>query len=170
MGERHLVVDRLKFSYEGFFNASELYNLISGFFYEKGWDWYEKLNDEQVTPKGKQITIHLHPWKSVSDFYKIMMIVKIHMIDVRDVEVEKEGEQLRLSHGVIRMIINGFVVSDRSGQWSEKPLWWFLGIIFERFLFKRHLNRMKTWIAGDVDELYNKVKSYLNVVKYSYHT
>ena len=42
MPERYLVIDRLKLSYEGLFNADELYSLIAQFFYEKGWDWYEK--------------------------------------------------------------------------------------------------------------------------------
>ena len=51
MVERVLIVDHLKFSYEGLFNASELYSLISGWFFEKGWDWYEKMNDEIITPR-----------------------------------------------------------------------------------------------------------------------
>ena len=49
MAERTLVVDHLKFSYEGLFSAPELYNLISSLFFEKGWDWYEKMNEEIIT-------------------------------------------------------------------------------------------------------------------------
>ena len=71
MAERNLVIDQLKFSYEGLFNAGELTSLISSWFYDKGWDWYEKLNQEQITSEGKQIRIILEPWKSASDYYKL---------------------------------------------------------------------------------------------------
>ena len=72
MVERDLVIDHLKFSYEGLFNASELYNLISNWFYDKGWDWYERMNQEQITSAGKQIKLVLEPWKCVSDYYKLV--------------------------------------------------------------------------------------------------
>src|SRR3989338_4003636 len=103
MGERRLVVDHLKFSYEGLFNLSELYTVISSWFFEKGWDWMEKMNQEQITSEGKQIRIILEPWKSSSEFYRISMIIKLNMIDVKDVEVEHKGEILRLNQGLVRM-------------------------------------------------------------------
>ena len=53
MGERRLVVDQLKLSYEGLFNAAELYTVLSSWFFEKGWDWMETMNQEAVTADGK---------------------------------------------------------------------------------------------------------------------
>ena len=97
MSERTLVVDHLKLSYEGLFNASELYNIISSWFYEKGWDWYEKMNQELVTPSGKQIRWLFEPWKNISDYYKLVMAIKIHMLDVKQVEVEHEGQKIKLA-------------------------------------------------------------------------
>ena len=87
MAERTLIVDHLKLSYEGLFNAAELYNLIASWFYEKGWDWYEKVNQEQVTPAGRQILLVLEPWKSSSDFNKLKMAIRVIMSDVKDIEI-----------------------------------------------------------------------------------
>lgn len=172
MGERRMVVDQLKFSYEGLFNASEFFTVISSWFYEKGWDWMETMNQESVTPEGKHLRIILDPWKSSSDYYKISMHIKIHMMDVKDVEVENKGEMLRLNQGVIRMAIDGYVISDRTGKWvnKDKPFFWFLSIIFEKYFFKDHLGRLETWIKSDVDDLHQKLKNYLNVFKYTYQT
>ena len=67
MSEKFLIIDHLKLSYEGLFNAAELYNVISSFFFGKGWDWHEKLNMERVTPDGRQIYQNFYPWKSITD-------------------------------------------------------------------------------------------------------
>lgn len=167
MGERHLIVDHLKFSYEGLFNPSELYEVISNWFFEKGWDWYEKVNVEQVTPSGKQIHLVLEPWKSVSDYYKLTIHCTINMIDLKEVEVEQKGEKLRLHQGLIRMTFDGYIISDRKGQWTKKPMYWFLSFILEKYFFREHFMKFEAWLQSDVDHLYHHIKNYLNVYKYT---
>jgi len=168
MAERNLVIDQLKFSYEGLFNAGELTSLISSWFFEKGWDWYEKLNQEQITPEGKQIRMILEPWKSASDFYKLAVQIKINMTNIKDVEIQKDNQLLRLDHGVIRMTFNGYVVSDRFNKWHESPLFWFLSLIFEKYFFKNHYQKFESWIKTDIEDLHDKIQNYLNVTKYTY--
>lgn len=169
MPERTLVVDHLKFSYEGLFNSSELYNLIASFFFEKGWDWQEKINQEIITAQGKQIRIVLEPWKSSSDYYKLIIAIKLHMIDVKEVEVELNGEKLRLNHGIVRITFDGYVVSDRKGKWKRKPTFWLLALILEKYFFRHHYEKFETWLKSDIDDLYSKIKNYLNVFKYTYN-
>src|SRR3989344_8232983 len=118
MAERFLVVDHLKLAYEGLFNSDELFNIASAFFYEKGYDWYEKLNLRQVTPTGKQIRIVLEPWKNITDFYKIIISVKMNMTDVREVEVEQDGQALKLNQGQVHIIFDAYILADRNDVWS----------------------------------------------------
>ncbi len=168
MTERTIVLDHLKFNYEGVFNLPELYNLIAGFFYEKGYDWGEKINEELVTPEGKQIRWVLEPWKNVSDFYQIIAHVKVHCSDVKEVEVEHEGRTIRLNQGVIYITFDGFVKSDRHGKWESKPLYWLLNILAQKYFYKEHFAKNEDWIKSDIDDLLNKIKTYLNVFKYTY--
>jgi hypothetical protein len=170
MGERHLIIDHLKFSYEGLFNVAELYNVISSFFFEKGYDWYEKLNQEQITSEGKQIRIVFEPWKNISNYYKLVISIKLNLIDVKDIEVEKEKELLKINQGLVRITFDGYVVSDRFDEWTNQPFYWFLSVIFEKYFFKDNLAKAETWLKNDVDDLHEKIKNYLNVFKYSYHT
>lgn len=169
MTERKLVVDHLKFSYEGLFNAEELFNVISAWFFEKGWDWYEKMNQEQITPDGKQIRIVLEPWKNISDFYKLIMNIKLNMIDVKEVEVEHEGRNLKLNQGLVRITFDAYVAGDRKDQWKDKTIYWFLGTILGKYFFREHFDKAEAWVKSDVDDLHNKIKNYLNVFKYTYH-
>lgn len=168
VGERTIVVDHLKFSYEGLFNLPELYNLISGFFFDKGYDWNEKINQEMITPDGKQIRLVFEPWKNSSDYYKIIIRVKVHCTDVKDVEIEQEGRTLRLNQGLVHILFDAHVMADRHGKWEGKPFLWFLNVFMQKYFFDEHWNTMRDWVASDVDDLHHKIKDYLNVFKYAY--
>lgn len=168
MPEQYLVVDRLKLGYEGLFNAAELYNLIVSYFREKGYEWFEGMNQEEVTPQGKQIKIIMHPFRKASDYYRLLIRIKLHLLDVKEVEVEQDGQTLHVNHGVVRLIIDAYVVSDRKGKWTGKPFFWFLSIMFDQYLFRSHFSKFETWVQGDVEELHHRIKEYLNVCKYTY--
>jgi len=170
MPERYIVIDHLKLSYDGLFKADELFTVISGWFYEKGWDWYEKMNEEQITPTGKQIRIILEPFKNVTDYYKMVVSIKLIIKNVTEVEVESKGELVKLNHGLIRMTLDAFLVTDRKGKWMKKPFLWFLSVIFDKYFFREPFTKMEDWLKREVDDLYNRIKNYLNVFKYSYHS
>jgi len=168
MSERTLIVDHLKFSYDGLFNASELYQLIGGFFFEKNWDYKEKMNQEVITPSGKQVFIELEPWKSSTDYYKLITKIRMIMTDLKDVEVEHEGKTLKLNQGLVRITFDGYVLSDRWDRWTTQPFTWFLSIIFEKYLFRSHFRKLETWLKSDLDDLLNRIKTFLNTYKYTY--
>lgn len=170
MAERTLVLDHLKFSYEGLFNAAEFYNMVVEFFYNRHWDWHEKLNEEIVTPEGKQIKFVFEPWKNAGDYYKIKVRIKAILTDVKDVEIEHEGQTLRLNQGLIKMTFDGFVLNDRKSRWSKRTFYWLLTVLFDRYFFKKHFEKFETWVTHDVDELLYKIKSFLNMYKYMYQT
>ena len=168
MAERNLIIDRLKFTYEGLCNAAELFTLIQGWFYDKGWDWHEKINQEIVTAEGKQLHIVLEPYKSVSDYYRLIIKITLNVINLKEVEVEVEGKPRKLQHGIVRMMIDGYVLSDRKGQWDDNPFYWFLSIVLEKYFYKEHFKKFAGWLKSDVEDLFEKIKNYLNVYKYTY--
>ena len=168
MVERYLIVDRLKLTHEGLFNFDELHNLISSFFYEKGYDWYEKMNQVIVTPSGKQMHIILEPWKNISDYYKLIISIKINVADLKEVDVQADKSVIRTGQGTLRMIFDGYVISDRKNKWGEKPLYWYLSMLFEKYFFKEHYHKAETWVKADVEDLHYKIKSYLNSFTHAY--
>ncbi len=164
--ERQLVIDHLKFSYEGLCNAAELFSLIQEWFYEKSWDWTEKTNQEILTSEGRQLHIILEPYKSVSDYYQLIIKITLNIINLKEVEVEVDGKPVKLNHGAIRLLIDGYVVSDRRKQWESRPFYWLISLALEKYFYKEHFRKFETWLKSDVDDLYDKIKSYLNTYKY----
>ncbi len=168
MAERTLVNDQLKLSYEGLFNAEEFYMLIQQFFNGRNYDWQEAMNQEQITPKGKQIRYVLEPNKSLSHYYKLKWQIKMSFNDVKDVDIEHNGQTLRLNQGLIKIIINNYVVSDTGGQWKDKSFYWFLLILREKYLYKHHYLNAQNWLEKDTQLLHQEIKNYLNVFKYTF--
>ena len=126
------------------------------------------MNQIIVTPSGRQGEVILEPWKNISDYYKLTVSIKIHLIDVKEVEVEHQGSRIRTNQGTVRMIFDGYVISDRKNKWSTKPLYWFMSIMFEKYFFQNHFKKAESWIKGDVELLHQKIKTYFNSYKYSY--
>lgn len=165
-GEKRLIVDQLKLAYDGIFDLPGLYRLIDQFFYDRSWDKWEKMNTEQVLPKGRQIKIEITPWKSITDYFKINMRVRIHGVDIKSIEVERDGAKVQLNEGKVMIIIDGYVTSDKHGRWESTPLWWFLRVLSDKYILKGHYFQAEQWLLSDVDDIYLRIKSFLNVYKY----
>ncbi|MBU0470771.1 MAG: hypothetical protein KKA62_04095 [Nanoarchaeota archaeon] len=170
MPERHLIVDRLKLSYEGLFNFDEVYSVITTFFFERSWDWYERHNESAVTPKGKQMRLIFEPWKNISDFHKLTVRIKVHVQDMKEVEIKHGNQTLRVNQGTIKIIFDGFVVSDRKSKWIDMPFKWFIMLIFDKYFFREHYKKAEDWIKSDIEDLHQQIKTYLNTFKYTYRT
>ena len=165
MAERTLVVDHLKLMYDGVFNPDELYNIIAQFFFEKGWDWHERMNEYQNDPEAKNIRMVFEPWKNISDYYKIAVKITVIIYDAKKMEI---GKNLNVSKGEIKITFDGFVIGDRNDEWKDKPLNWFISLVLEKYFFRGHFRKAETWIKSDIEDLHQKIKTYLNTFRYSY--
>src|SRR3989344_3631439 len=149
MAEMRLIVDQLKFSYEGPFDMPGLYRLIESFFYEKGFDKHEKLNQEMVLPTGREVRIEMIPYKNITDYFKLRVRIRIHANHLRKIEVEKEGAKIPIQEGKLMIIFEGFVESDRHGRWENTPFQWFLRTLFDKYIFKSHYLKAEQWLVSD---------------------
>lgn len=166
MSEKKLVVDQVKFTYEGLFDLNGFYRLLDSFFYEKNWDRMEKMNQELVTPTGKHIRIEYWPFKNVTDYYRNHIKIRMNFIDVVKVEVEKDGAKVKLDQGKVSIIFDCYVESDRYNKWENRPFFWFLRTMLDRYVFKDHYNKVQSWLFSDFEELHTRVKSFFNVYRH----
>jgi hypothetical protein len=126
------------------------------------------MNQEILTPEGKQIKLILEPYKNITDYFKLVIRMKVNLIDVKDVEVKSDGETIRLNQGLVRFIFDGYVISDRHNKWESTPFLWFMRVIFDKYIFKQQFNRAERWLLSDLEDLHTRIKSFLNVYQYRY--
>ncbi|MBW2996534.1 hypothetical protein KY332_04510 [Candidatus Woesearchaeota archaeon] len=166
MAERKLVVDQLKLTYEGIFDLNGLYRTIDAWFYEKGYDRYEKKNYEQVLPTGKDIEIELMPWKKTTDYFKNILRIRMKFTNINDVDVEKKGVKLKLQQGRIMMIFDAYLESDYEHKWDVKPMFFFLRTIFDKYIFRGYFKKFEKWLVNDLYQLHGRIQQFLNIHRY----
>ncbi len=169
MSEKKLVIDQMKLTYEGIFDLNGLYRLIDGWFYQKGYDKWERKNYEQVLPTGKDIEIELLPWKKTTDYFKNIIRIRMRCTNVKDVEIEKQGVKMRLNQGKVMMIFDGYLESDYEHRWEEKPLFFLIRTLFDKYVFKTYFNKYEKWLVNDVYDIHGRIQRFLNLYRYEKH-
>jgi len=170
MAEKKLVIDQLRLNYEGLFDIPEMYKMIDGWFYEKGYDKYEKKNEEQVLPTGKEIIIDLRPWKKITDYAKNEIRIRIFMHHVKEIDIEKEGAKVTMHQGQIQMIFDGYLETDYENKWENKPIYFFLRTLFDKYIYKGYTSKFEDRLVNDVHDIHTRIKSFLNVYRYTSST
>ncbi len=163
MADKKLVVDDSTITYNGLINFPELYRVVDSFFYEKGYDKWEKINTERVFPSGRQLDIELEPWKKLTDYFESRVNLKIKAIDLRDVEVEMEGVRLNLQQGKLMIKTDAYLRSDYKGKW-DSPFLMFIRTLLDTYVFKNYYRKHERWVINDIKQLQDRIKNHLNTV------
>ncbi len=166
MAERELIVDHARLNYEGLFDASELYALIDAWFRDKRYDKKELKNAEKVRPEGKYVELELMPWKKISDYHKHEIKIRMIMNDLKEVEVEKDGRKVKLNQGLVQFVFDGYLTTDYENRWENKPYYFFMRTLFDKFFFKSYTSKYKQLLLDDVNDLMTQIKAFLNLYRY----
>ncbi|MBI3051910.1 hypothetical protein HYY74_05640 [Candidatus Woesearchaeota archaeon] len=168
MAEQRIIVDHLTVSYSGIFNITELYQEIDNFMREKGYDRRELRNQEHVTPEGKYIELELQPWKKVSDYVRHNVRILIRMLKVKEVTVEIDGKKRKMHKGKVYVIIDGIMYMDFEGRWEQRPFYFFLRTIFDKFIYRTYTGMFEDLLVETCSQLQLTIKSYLNLYKHTH--
>ena len=163
MSEKYLVVDQLKLTYEGLFDAHGVYKLIDGWFYEHGFDKNEKLNQEVITPNGKDIHLELRPWKKLTDYANKLINVRIYMKNIKEVEIERGKEKLKMNQGAVLIIFDATMQVDYEDKWDATPFLYFIRMMYDKYVYRRYMDQFEADLIDDLNRLYAQVKTYLNI-------
>lgn len=167
MAERDFVVDHMRLSYEGVFKVQDLYKLIDSWLREKGYDKREKRMAEKVAPDGKFIEWEIEPWKKITDYAKIVIKLRVIMSDIKEIDVEIDGNKIKMNQGKADFVFDGFMETDYENRWESKPMWVFLRTIFDKHLLRPYTQGYYNAVLDDVNEIHTRIKSFLNLYRYS---
>ncbi len=166
MAERELILDHIRLTYEGLFDATELLKMIDWYFREKGYDKKEIKNVERVTPEGKYVEIVMMPWKKTTDYFKNEIKIRMIMSNLQEVEVEKDGTKMRLNQGRVHFVFDGYFTTDYENRWEQKPTFFFIRAVFDKFFFKSYTDKYKGILLDDANLLMSQIRAFLNLYRY----
>ena len=166
MTEKKLVIDGLELHYEGLFDINELLKTIDKYAAEKGYSKAEKRRQELVTPSGKEISMELRPTKIKTEYYALMIKIRINITNFEDVEVLKDKVKAKLNKGNISMIFDAWTTTDYEHRWENKPLYYFLMSLVDRFIYRFHSDKHHGELIEDTHFLHTNIKAHLNLHRY----
>jgi len=166
MVQRYIIVDQTRLNYEGLFDMRQLFGLINSWNFEKGYDRREKRNEQGNYPDGRTYIIEMFPWKKISDYFRNVVRIRIFADHVKDVEIEKNGNKLRLQHGRVQIIMSAFLETDWQERWEKKAILFFIRAIVERYLMKEWFKKHEANIIADFNDIHTKIKNFLNIYKF----
>lgn len=167
MPEKRVIVEDLKIDYEGLFKLNELYLAMEHWMKERGYDKNEKKNHEQVLKTGREIFIEFWGSKKLSDYAESKIKIEFTVKNMKDINVKKDGVEVAMNQGKIVIALNGYLFTDYGSQWEGKPLFYFLRMVFDRWIYSVSTAKFQQGVSEEVEHLYKTLKGHLNMYRYS---
>lgn len=161
MGEKTPVAEGERITYKGYFNVKDLYNVIEEWLGENWYDRQEVAHKESIHENGKTIDIKMRPWKTVTDYMKYRMHLRIHLLDVKEVVKDKK----KYDDGTVEFTVDAFLETDHEGRWQSTAWFLILHFFYDRYVYSSTVNKYKKGLRDDVNSLKNAIQSYFNFSK-----
>ena len=166
MVETKILVDEEDISYEGLFSPIEVYNIVDEFLSLKGYDKFELLNEEQVLEEGKQLHIIYTPIKWHTDYIRKALKIDIRIREVKEVETTIDKLKVKMCQGKLKILFSGILHTDWEGRWEQRPIYYMIKTMFDKYLYRAHQEDFEKEIIADVTDLKKKVGAYLNLYRF----
>ena len=165
MTEKKFVIDGMKLSYNGPFDIVEFYKRVEDWISAKGKEKEIKKKVEHVEAKGKKIEWFLEIWEDVAEYVRPIVRMRALFTDVKEVKIKRGTSKKRLNKGSALIILDGILETDIAGKWSQKPVFYFLRSILDKFIWKHHMNKFEDKLAKDVYDLRDNLEEFFNSYK-----
>ncbi|MCB9358452.1 hypothetical protein H6503_00830 [Candidatus Woesearchaeota archaeon] len=166
MVERLVLVDKQNMEYEGIFVVKDLYTMIDEFLEMHGYQRREIKDAEVVKKTGRNITMVFEPWKQLSDYAKSVFKVQMILENIRDLQIEKEGRKINVNQGKAKFIFDAYLENDFEHRWENKPGFFFVRILFDKYIFKPFTTDYQGHVMNDFKAFVNEIRAFLNLHKY----
>ncbi len=167
MGDNRIFVDNLRFSYEGPFQAQELFRTINNYFYDKGYDKKPLKEFEYHMPNGTFIEFQISPWKKITDYMRLEINIRILVSEMTKKDVVIEGQKRAVDNGKVLIVINAYTETDYDTRWEDRAMFQFIRVLYDKYFYKDYYQRYEYILTDHVNQLYALMQRLFNV--YSTH-
>lgn len=162
MGDKETVFEQ-SIKYKGFFKYSELYEYFYGLLKGMGMSVSEDEYVEKIGGGGKDIEVSWKASKSVSDYFKNHMSVKISVSGLSDAEVNVNGKNEKTNSGSLKVKVSAELERDYESEWEKKPSLKIWRGIYDKYIIRTTNEEYAGKLAGKAAGFVAEVKAYLNL-------
>jgi len=165
--KKHVVFD-LRLSYNGPLSIEEFYAEVEKWMEENGLQKELKRKSEDVSSKGKKIEWIIEAWKSATHLVKQVVRLRVLFNNVKEVKLKRKKRNIKINQADILIVIDGFVETKLSHQWTINPLYSFFRTLFDKYIWNIGMTETER-LEGPVNEycydLHKRLKAFLSLYK-----
>jgi len=132
-----LPTKRFLIRYSGIFDFAGLYQLMADWMKARRYWFQETDYKHKVNPGGAEQEIDFDGERQITEYIKENVHVFIHIWDMTEVEVERNGIKKKLANGRIELIIFGKLELDWEGRWKGSKILEFFGDFYNRYIMRK---------------------------------
>ena len=91
------------------------------------------------------------------------MKVEFHITQMVNVEINKDGNKIKMNQGKIKMTTKGNLLRDYKGKFELRPFYKFLRGIYEKWVITQRVIQFESYLSGKCDEYAGQAKAYLDL-------
>lgn len=157
-----------KIKQKGIFDFKKFYNFAYDWLRDEGYKVIEKNYTEEITGDSKKIEIKWEAKKKVSDYFQFMIRTDWLILNLKNVEVQKEGKKVKMNSGKPELKIKGYLIKDYEHRWEDIPFFKLLRGIYDRYIIKSRVESYEDKVLDETEEYIAQCKSYLTIEGKSY--
>lgn len=166
MVERQTLVNKQGINYEGIFVVKDLYDFFDLFMKKFGYSRKNITNGEYVKKSGRDIEMIFELQKPITEYYASVIRINMQLKGIKDIEIEKEGYKINANQGTVSFALDCISQQDFEHKWENKPGFFFIRILFDRYLFKPFTTNYQALVMKDYTYFVNEIKAKLNLYRY----
>ncbi len=153
-------IGRIKF--KGIFDLNGMFRMMRGYMKHRGYDFYETLHKAKVP----ELEVEWFCEKKVTAYEKYKVEIKFHFFDLKQVEIEENGEKRIMTEGRFFVDFDGEVERGYASDWNEKESDWNekLKQFYHRITRREWMVNHAQTLIDEIVELRDKTNSYIGMV------
>ena len=150
-----------KVKQRGIFDFQELYNFTYNWFVDKDYLITEKVYTEKAKEDGKEVEIEWEAKRKISDYFRFVIKVNWRILGMKDVEVMREGDKVKINKGYPEIKVRAILEKDYEHRWEGNAFLKFLRGVYDRYIIIGRIEKYEEKIYEETDEFLSQVKAFL---------
>jgi len=143
------------------FDLGSVYDFCFTWLNDENYIVMEDKYSEKIKPNGKELEIIWTAKKKVSDYFRFILKIRWFIIGLKDVEVEKNGNKVKMNKGDFEITVKGVLERDYEHSWEQNQFYKSLRKMYNRFIVRGRIDQYEEKLYGEADDFLAEVKAFL---------
>lgn len=163
MSLKYTLLDGVAIEKKGLFDFKETYSHAKKWLEAYNYTVIEKSFKHKEGDGGRDVEVEWTVTREIDEYTQFNFEVKWKGSGLTDVKVKINKKDVKLQKGKVKLEVNTFLMLDWQDKWEESPVLKFMRALFEKYLYKKQLDELKSQLWKEGWNFYNEMKTFLNM-------